>query len=162
LDKIAKASHEDVYSQNKPNAPTWKDLSIFKKESNRAQAEHIETKLYALGLYLKTKKDTTKKDQLCNRSEYGAILKDSLEDLARTEHERWNAFHYIYGWETQAPDAEKCNDPDIKKHCCLVSWDDLDIVSTIRKEDYKEYDRAHVKEIPAILEKAGYVVCKKN
>jgi len=118
------------------------------------------------------------------KQELEILLDDKKELLARMEHERWNAFHYVNGWDTLTTedlrkkydgrlpldDKERVHkDEDYKKHVCIVNWDELDKVGKdlekmykSRKFNFKQYDVEHVKEIPNILRKTGYKIYRKN
>ena len=89
----------------------WEELSLFKKNSNRMQAEHINIKLRGIGWNQKSFKD------------YDKFLEQNSELVkkwSRIEHLRWNAFHYINGWEY----SEQRNDAK-KLHNCLVDFEKL-------------------------------------
>ena len=185
LDRMAKAAHENYKSQNPAEERGWNELTLFEKESNRAQVEHIGMKLHVLGLFAVAPGEL--------KSDYGSeikkqeleiLLDDKKELLARMEHERWNAFHYVNGWDTLTTedlrkkydgrlpldDKERVHkDEDYKKHVCIVNWDELDKVGKdlekmykSRKFNFKQYDVEHVKEIPNILRKTGYKIYRKN
>jgi len=51
MSQVAKMIH-DIYSTENKSTPLdlWKNLSRMKQDSNMAQADHIDTKLYALGV----------------------------------------------------------------------------------------------------------------
>ncbi|MDA8083098.1 MAG: NAD-binding protein [Nitrospiraceae bacterium] len=158
LDLLAKTCHVK-YGRGK-----WQDLPIFKRNSNRAQAEHIDTKLHVLGLSKVRKSAVSGEQTLCDRDHYMKLLSELDEDeLAIMEHERWNAFHFINGWQKGV--ADQSQDPKNRLHPCLVSWHELDMVTEahrkvgINNDNYKDYDRSHVLNIPDILESAGYLIC---
>jgi Trk K+ transport system NAD-binding subunit len=115
----AKATNE-IYNKNaEPKyQKSWEERSYFEKESNRASADHIKIKQK----YLKIDNSDL-----------------TIEKLARCEHNRWSAFHYLNGWKY----AKKRN-PKIKLHHCLVPYDNLD-------ESNKAKDRAMVKNIDMII-----------
>jgi hypothetical protein len=95
------------------------------------------------------------------------IQREQLENLAITEHLRWNAFHFAMGYEKMSADEVKLRhkqgitpiQKDLKalRHACLVSWNELDEISQLMTEltgrpvDYKEYDRMNVCNIPRTL-----------
>ena len=115
----AKATN-NIYNENASPSKQkpWEERSYFEKESNRASADHIKIKQKYLNI---------------DNSDLGK------EKLARCEHNRWNAFHYLNGWKY----AKKRN-PKIKLHHCLVPYDNLD-------ESNKAKDRAMVKNIDMII-----------
>ena len=76
------------------------------------------------------------------------------EDLAKTEHRRWNAYMVSNGWITMNAEDTKTfmevrgsrehKDYLRLRHACIVPWDDLDEVSVLkgRESDYfKNADR---------------------
>jgi hypothetical protein len=146
----------------------WQQLTVFKKEDNRAQADHIDTKLYLIGLR-RIKKEMLKQEdrnRLISKEEYSYILNDEvLEKLARSEHERWNAIHFIFGWQT-VPAHEK-KDILNKKHHCLVEWEVLDRVSFEQSRmkgeyiNYKKNDREVVKGLFDLLSSNGYALIRE-
>jgi hypothetical protein len=135
---LAKAGREEL---NKKSAESWHEQSTHIKNSNRAAAAFIRAHLYVLGLELITKKES----RLAARP---PLTGEEFEDLffdrvtgavtpvgqaaGQTEHLRWNAFHYTYGW-TELPIDEVTTyasriDEKKKKHACLVGWDTLPLV----------------------------------
>ncbi len=92
------------------------------------------------------------------------LTPDILERVAKSEHERWNAMHFMNGWQ-QSP-ADELKDEDKKKHPCLVGWEELEKVSSehskIKKEkiNYQDYDRQVVKDLYDLLTRHGYMLVK--
>lgn len=117
LDERAEIIHN--YFKDKFGAPTWKELPLFKKNSNRMQAEHTNIKLRALA------KDSND---------------DMITTLARIEHLRWNAFHYIHGWNYSEDKIDSR-----KVHPCLVPFDELE-------DKEKEKDISVLKELLEYIE----------
>ena len=115
----AKATN-NIYNENAPeeNKKSWEKRSYYEKESNRASADHIKIKQKYLNI---------------DNSDLGK------EKLARCEHNRWNAFHYLNGWKY----SEK-EDKIIKLHDCLVPYDSLN-------ENIKEYDRDMIRNMDRII-----------
>lgn len=113
------------------------------------------------------------------------VLKDGAEDiddetlevLAKTEHRRWNAFHFSMGyqcmgeeeWKKRAEEYKKqlesgegtkiriSKNAKARRHACLVSWDELDGLSekenavTGGNVDYKQMDRENIKTMAKLL-----------
>jgi len=163
----------------------WMALSLHKKESNRAQAIHIDTKLTCLGLKRtemlgqeKKERDKIFSDLLrknrqaldqviperatiepklidCAAADFPDIF-DSLPDkLARAEHNRWNAFHYLSGWRYNEEKNEAA-----KQHNCLLP---LEKFETDELRKLYGYDLAAVIYIPLYLAHAGYEIeAQKN
>ncbi len=146
-------------------ADNWRDLDVFTKESNRSAASNIATKLRLLNLEMREKTDEKDKPTV-NLSEY--LTGERLENLSKQEHLRWNAFHFASGWVTwqlnQTGKAKKAKDLINRRHACLVSWEELEEV-TLRFNQipsYQQLDREQVKNIPMIIEHAGYEVYERN
>jgi len=146
-------------------ADNWRDLDAFTKESNRSAASNIATKLRLLNLEMKEKNGDDDRTAV-NLSEY--LTGERLENLSKQEHLRWNAFHFASGWVTwpldQVGDARKAKDTINRRHACLVSWEELEDVTRRFNQtpSYQELDRQQVKNIPVILEHAGYEVYERN
>jgi len=152
----------------------WMALSLHKKESNRAQAIHIDTKLTCLGL--KKMKSAESFDDLLDKScqaldqviperatiepkliDYTAAdfpdTFNSLPDkLARAEHNRWNAFHYLSGWKYNEKQVDES-----KLHNCLRPLEEF---KTDELRALYGYDLAAVIYIPLYLAHAGYELKK--
>jgi hypothetical protein len=146
-------------------ADNWRDLDVFTKESNRSAASNIATKLRLLNLGMREKTGDNNRPAV-NLSEY--LTGERLENLSKQEHLRWNAFHFASGWVTwplnQTGNAKKAKDLINRRHACLVSWEELEEV-TLRFNQipsYQDLDREQVKNIPMIIEHAGYEVYERN
>ncbi|OLO42411.1 hypothetical protein BTR23_04110 [Alkalihalophilus pseudofirmus] len=156
LDNIAKVIHKEYCLSANKNI-SWHSLSIFGRGSNRAQADHIDTKLALMGLIKeKTSLDTQGGLTL---DDYLSVVDNHLERLAEAEHDRWNAYHFINGWDVCPPEVNR--DEDKKLHPCLVGWDELDHVCKVKETPYKDYDRDTVRKLYGILKKCGYVIKEK-
>lgn len=158
LDVVARAIHES-YNVLTGGATRWEDLSMFMKGSNRAQADQMLTKLYALGL----KMVEGHAPHALTEDEYSTEVDKVIETLAIAEHRRWNAFHFIHGWQP----GEK-RDFNKKLHPALVPWEELDAVSEMQSQlqkkniNYKESDRNTVKRIRNIADFVGYSIIRLN
>ncbi len=119
----AKATN-NIYNENASpnNKKSWEERSYFEKESNRTSADHIKIK------------------QKYFKYDNSALGK---EKLARCEHNRWNAFHYLNGWK-YAKETEK----NIKLHNCLLPYDSL-------SENIKKFDREMIENIEKIVSYKG-------
>ncbi|QSZ42182.1 hypothetical protein GJV85_08675 [Sulfurimonas aquatica] len=190
----------------------WHDsTTLNKRESNRSQALHINTKLMSLGLkkvtstesaeelinhnqkilrihkddfaqrwrifkivqwkkskpveynYIKIYFDINKEikclssklyseDQLDLKVFFEYIIKSSsnYSKLAISEHERWNAFHYLNGWTYDENGSGKSQ---IKEHNCLLpmkEFADIGIQQTVI------YDLYSILYLPNYLASTGY------
>ena len=141
------------------------EILIRLQKSNRSAASNIATKLRLLNLEMEEKSEENAKSAV-NLNDY--LEGERLENLSKQEHLRWNAFHFASGWVTwplnQTKDAKKAKDIINRRHACLVSWDELEEVTLRFNQNptYKQLDREQVKNIPMIIEHAGYVVIEKN
>ncbi|MBR4732611.1 MAG: hypothetical protein IK081_07560 [Lachnospiraceae bacterium] len=138
----------------------WMACDYFSRMSCRASADFLSA-------YLNRLCEDHSKD----------LTDEKVENMAKTEHLRWNAFHYSMGYvrmsdETWAARAEQfrkevavggvghvriSKDAAEKQHACLVSWDELDELSAKENEvtgksvDYKQMDRDNVKVVLKLL-----------
>lgn len=150
----------------------WIRANYHDKMSSRASSDFITSYLSILGL---DEEDASKMEEL-------NLTEDQQENLAKTEHLRWCAFHYASGYskmsEEMFNDRVKDFKSDIAKkgisdikiqkddynryHNCLVPWDELDRLSeeyssvTGRNKDYKKDDLNNVLMLPKLLR-----ICKK-
>ena len=97
---------------------------------------------------------------------FAALLdEDTVERLARLEHERWIAFMRTEGF-TRADASEmvrwqqafgRHDNTLARRHPCIVAWNELDQLSAILADakgepvDFKETDRKIIRSIPTIL-----------
>jgi hypothetical protein len=73
---------------------------------------------------------------------------EELESLAQAEHDRWMHDALADGWRpTHSPSESK--DVERKRHPLLVPWEQL-------SEEEREKDRDTIRELPAIIELAGF------
>ena len=164
LDRMAKAVNLTYTEGEKTGADAddeWYSLDYFTRESNRASADFIPAMLHIAGLTMDEARDA----KLLSAK----IPADSrlAEVLGQTEHLRWNAFHFAKGFSVMPEEeirrrAEKGikkfqKDTDNRRHACLVSWDELDDLSSLvselqnKEENYKEKDRRNIFNIPRTL-----------
>ena len=140
----------------------WREADTFSRESSRASADFIPAMLHMAGLTPEEAADAARFT--------GAVAENAplLENLGRTEHLRWNAFHHAMGYtvlplkeaEARARQgiAPVQKDPATLRHACLVEWDALDGLSQSLGAfmgrpglDYKQMDRANIINIPRTL-----------
>jgi hypothetical protein len=161
----------------------WDKLDIFTKDSNRYLMEHNKIKESIINIFInecetpfeykKIKQEIENKffsypkmkinwddiklnDQ--SFTKYATHLSsEEIEQLGIVEHKRWNAFHILNGWEKlEIPkDTKTVIKKDVirKLHPCLVSWNELDIVSKNHNHDFKSDDIETFMRIPALNEK---------
>ncbi len=135
----------EYYRQNNPSKPEWRNLEYIKKESNISVAIHAYTKMRLMGL------SDEKLRSFDSAERYKLWLEESpsrLDNLARSEHLRWNASYFTRGWQrwelSQIPSDNKNGQDHIRKlHCCLVDWELLPEVDKWAGQEigaYQGYD----------------------
>ena len=177
LDYIAKLIHLNYRGIKRVDKnemyKNWIDTSPHKRDANKTQALHIDMKLLAFGL--KKVKTTSKTLEACltdNRKLFEGKLEKSqeiqneleaykmeyfpknftdryIDRVARSEHNRWNAFHYLNGWSHNL-----VRNDEAKEHSSLLP---LEVFPDEVKETY-QYDLASVYNIPEYLAHAGYEI----
>ncbi len=133
----------------------WKSCDYFSRMSCRAGADYLSGILRRVGI-----------------SDAAKLTGNIMENLARSEHLRWCAFHYSMGYSAMDDDALRQraqlrkDDPsirltkDTKKrlHACLIPWDDLDKLAdyenevTGKRPDYKQMDRDNVSAVCSLMD----------
>ena len=164
IDRMAMVLNQS-YQRTGNMRQNWITCNYFDRMSSRAAADFCDALLYCAG--------TTREQALTNWNPQGALL----ENLAATEHLRWNAFHYCMGFRPMTEQEfqeraaiyleEKAKDPntgyritkDISKriHACMIPWEALDDYSkkenaiTGGHRDYAENDRNNVRDLAKVL-----------
>lgn len=162
LDQKAMAfNHKYQSASGKTALQTWMECDYFSRQSCRAAADFIPAMLRAAG---KTAEQVIGGDW--------ALSPKQIENLSKTEHLRWCAFHYCMGFTamTDAEFAERAEmfrkQPTIRigknmvdrTHACLIPWEELDALSTKenaitgKQLDYKAMDTDNIMTIPQILQ----------
>lgn len=144
----------------------WLRCDYFSRLSSRASADFAEAMAYAAGMDAQDPPENWSPEQ------------DLLENLSKTEHLRWCAFHYAMGFTAMSADefSARCErfaeekktfgagkirvgkDLQTRRHACLIPWDALDALSqkenaaTGRNVDYKQLDRNNVLALPTLLQ----------
>ena len=163
LDRYAmKLHHRYELLQGKTDSleEAWKKCRYFHRMSSRASVDYLIPLIRKIMNAEKT------------------LTSEQRENLAQSEHLRWCAFLYTFGYDVmeryefiqriykQEEDIRKFGSSKIKpredaeqrKHLCLVSWDELDYISwlenylTHSNKDYKELDRENVDMVKGILQ----------
>jgi ppGpp synthetase/RelA/SpoT-type nucleotidyltranferase len=146
LEEMAKSFHANYLavssSQLPANRRPWKLLSDTFKVANYEQAKYSVRILEAGGFVVRT----------VNRRPaiFRKFTDEEIESMAAMEHGRWNVERLRDGWRYGSP-----RDYAAKIHDCLLPWKDL-------PECIKNYDRASVRALPAILAQAGLEVRRKR
>ncbi|KAK7408100.1 hypothetical protein QQX98_009755 [Neonectria punicea] len=109
----------------------WNDTDEELRESSRAHADAIPSKLRIIGCYLSETQEYRKPVE--------SFTRDQIEKIAEVQHERWNAEKLQNQWG-------KGKERDIKarKSPFLVPWVDL-------PEQWKDIGRGMAKSYPKIL-----------
>ncbi len=147
----------------------WKKAGFVERMSCRASADFSPAFLRMTGL---SEEDVVKSNK------WDELSEEQIENLSRTEHLRWCAFHYSIGYSQmtneefelriqQYCDEKRQNgrsniriqkDADRQKHICLTDWDNLDALSVEYRQitgdaekDYKKDDTNNVLMFPKVL-----------
>lgn len=144
---IARAQHaqwlrtevaKGVTRADNPNVAPWEELPEDRREDNRRFADDLYAKLNLVGCMLVP-------EPLRDPTEPGFSFEpDELEQLARHEHDRWIASRVADGWR-----YGPVRDDAAKVHDQMKPWEELD-------ENNRDKDRDAVRELPAMLELAGF------
>lgn len=166
LDRMAMAvNHRYHMPTQKTAQESWMDCDYFSRQSCRAAADFTGAVLRAAGM--------TAQQVMEDGWELTA---GQLENLSKTEHLRWCAFHYCMGFtamkdeefdarareftrqkESGIPTVRIAKNMTGRTHACLVEWDALDGLSdkenriTGKNVDYKKADEENVLVVPELL-----------
>ena len=168
LDKMAMAVNH-IYQKSKDKTPlqNWMECDYFSRQSCRAFADFLPAILHIT--------NKTEEQILTDGFELTDIQKDNL---SKTEHLRWCAFHYCVGFscmsDEEFEERSKIYKEQIEKfgtsnlritknmnertHACLVEWDALNELSvkeaavTGLYRDYQAMDTDNVMALPDILQ----------
>ncbi|MBR4573610.1 MAG: hypothetical protein IKO16_01755 [Lachnospiraceae bacterium] len=153
MDRLARKINH-YYCGDGDEHEQWKTCDYFSRMSCRAGADYLSGILRRVGI-----------------SDASELTGNVMENLARSEHLRWCAFHYSMGYTAMDEDtlrqrAELIKDDpsirltkDTKKriHACLIPWDELDGLSEFENEvtgkhpDYKQMDRDNVSAVCSLM-----------
>lgn len=149
IEALAKAAHEAYCERalERDESPTsnvalrpWDELPEDLRIANRSQVIDIPSKLRFLGYELAPGYGISPYDMEVSESQ--------LEELAVREHARWSADRLKHGW-TYASTRDNAR----KHHPLLVAWDRLSKLE-------KDKDRDTVRDLPRLIERAGFSVKK--
>ncbi len=161
IDRAAMALNNTYCHNDKSPQENWLDCDYFSRMSSRASADFAPAFLHMAKMDVE------------NWNPQGEVL----ENLARTEHERWCAFHYCMGFSPMTEEMlrERCaqhmaqkaagekpirigKDLNLRIHACLIDWDALDALSAAESAatgkilNYKQMDRDNVLTLPLVLQ----------
>lgn len=149
IEELAEAAHELYLVEARARGETpqtnssirpWEELSEDLKDANRAQVADIPNKLRQLGY-----------DLAPGHGIPASEIKKTdaqIEELSIREHDRWMKDRIRHGW-TYAPVRDNLR----KLNPLLAPWDQLSEVE-------KEKDRDTIRNIPRLIQKAGFKVRK--
>lgn len=170
LDKMAMIlNHRYQEPTDKTLLETWMECDYFSRQSCRASADFAGAMLRMAGVSA---------DEAMQRWQPSGEL---LLNLSKTEHLRWNAFHYCMGFTTMSDEEFDSRAAQYRQqlqsdgkasiritknmtgrtHACLVSWEELKDLSekeaaiTGKYTDYQHLDTENVLALPALLRAAG-------
>lgn len=167
IDRLAMLLNQSYCQGNGRSAEeNWRSCDYFSRMSSRASADYASAFLRMA--------HCTAEDVSRGQWQPSAAL---LENMARSEHLRWCAFHYAMGFRSMTAKEfeERCQtylaekaahgstkyrigkDLTRRTHCCLISWEQLDALSEAENKvtgghvDYKQMDRDNVLALPELL-----------
>ena len=162
-------NHRYHESEGHTAAEDWAACDYFSRMSCRAAAAYADVYLRAAG--------TDRKEVLAKGFDPSETV---MENLARTEHLRWCAFHYAMGYDTMPEKVfeERAaayrqeqegsdegtfrigKDAAAKHHACLIPWEELPALAereyavTGKRKDYRQKDRDNVRLVADMLRTA--------
>lgn len=167
IDAMAKVLNQS-YTGKGDMEENWRKCGYFNRMSSRASADFAKALLRCAGI--------SQEEAIAHWAPEGQLL----ENLAETEHLRWNAFHYCMGFRPMTEEefalrakeyrSRKQRDPktdyriardmDQRIHACMIPWDALDAYSekenavTGEARHYSENDRNNVRDLGKLLRAA--------
>lgn len=141
-EQLARSIHEDYVSRGGLGSyqRAWDDLSDSERESSRAAADAIVSRLAAIGVELQPLRQWGGVEQVFSDEE--------IEQLAADEHERWRAERQAAGWSWGAT-----RDDRRKLNPLLVPWEEL-------PEDARRQNRQSTAALPQMLARAGFEITR--
>ena len=154
MDDRAKEINHFYHGEEGDPEKQWAECDYFSRMSCRASADFLTALFKRLGIVGKEK-----------------LSPEYLENLAKTEHHRWSAFHYSMGFSKMEDKVLKeraelfktdtglriSKDLSLRQHTCLVPWEELDALSdyenkvTGKNVDYKQMDRDNINVMIGLL-----------
>ncbi len=104
-DRAARAMHARYCRKNGKELP-WESLTEFQRNSNRAAADHLQTKL---ALLTEAEESGLPSAERAARAmkRFSEAQGAEREKARRCEHERWMRFHWRYNWRYGEEKSEK-------------------------------------------------------
>ncbi len=164
MDELAVQINHFYRDETEDPQDQWAECDFFSRMSCRASADYLSALIRRL--------DLSKHE----------LDEQTMENLGRTEHLRWNAFHFSMGYSLMSDEIIKereklfKEDPTVrvtrdsakKLHACLVKWDELDELSRYETEltgkeiDYKKMDRDNVFIVKKLMDNGALTKEKKH
>ncbi len=167
LDKMAMIINHQYQSSSRTPLQNWMECDYFSRQSCRASADFFPAMLRSAG--------KTAEQAIAGQWNLTDAQK---ENLSKTEHLRWCAFHYCMGFSAMTDEefnnraamytqqlAENgssklriSKNMSARTHACLVSWDELKVLSekeaavTGEYRDYQAMDTDNVMAVPKLLQ----------
>lgn len=172
LDRMAMVINQSYHAGSGRTAlENWMVCDYFSRQSCRASADFMGAMLRAAG---KTDSEA---------QEDWNFTPKQLENLSRTEHHRWCAFHYCMGFSPMTQEEFDARSAEYRRqlatdgkatiriaknlpgltHACLTDWDGLKELDRKEKAvtgkpvDYQYLDSQNVLAVPELLRAAGNV-----
>ena len=148
LERLARAAHEiyreaqggrsDLSASEQESMAAYDDLAEYKKQENLRTVRDVPAKLAAVGCVM-----------VPGRADLPPIIftDEEVETMAGLEHDLWMR-GLGPGWR-----RGDVTDKAARVHVCYRPWTDL-------PENERDKDRKLVRELPALLHKAGYAVVR--
>lgn len=160
LDKYAvELNHR--YTGGASAAEDWRQCGYFDRMSSRASVDYLIPLIRRL-----------------THNKTAELTPEQMENLAKSEHMRWCAFHYTFGFDVMDKEEfirrtkarldeirehgsskiRPTKDTKQQLHVCLVDWDELDEISSIENSltsgnrNYKDSDRGNVQTVLEIMQ----------
>ena len=149
------------YTGGKDKYEDWKNCDYFGKMSSRASVDYLMPLIRRIKKMMNT----------------DALTSEQRENLARSEHLRWCAFHYTFGFDVMSMEEftqrvkdyqneirehgkssiKITKDSKARRHVCLVDWDKLDEISRLENSithgnrNYKDSDRQNIDMVMSLM-----------
>ena len=116
LDRLAVAQH-NAYCRSAGDTTSWEELPPFLKDSNRAAADHLLTKIRIL---LPENPPRRADGENCAKAADRFDAAPDKTPFRKNEHERWMRFHYMHNWR-----YGNTKDRVLRTHPSLVPFEEL-------------------------------------
>lgn len=174
--RLAIVNHNKYNEKEQASNPTfkpkaWHELSDFERYSNISTTLHAIAKLKMTDLVTEHAESLPTADvaslridtfsgkcvywsmPISSSSDFLEKLgRERVDNLAKTEHLRWNASLFANGWDTLQPNGSKSHkSPDTRRHACLVDWDEIKRIEDIYGIQFRQKDYDTIGNIWALL-----------